>query len=44
MDMDDFSKYESMRDKGARPTDVCVMAKADGFDPITVLRLLRKVP
>ena len=41
--MDDFGKYENMRDKGARPTDVYRMAAADGFDPITVLRLLRKV-
>ena len=43
MDMDDFSKYESMRDKGALPPDVYLAAKADGLDSITVLRLLRKV-
>jgi hypothetical protein len=41
--MDDFSKYESMRDKGTSPKDVCLMAQTDGLDPITVIRLLRSV-
>jgi hypothetical protein len=41
--MDDFSKYESMRDKGTGPEEVYRTAKVDGFDPITLLRLLRKV-
>jgi hypothetical protein len=41
--MDDFSKYESMRDKGTGPEEVYRTAKRDGFDPIALLRLLRKV-
>jgi hypothetical protein len=43
MVMDNFSKYESMRDKGASPKEVYRAAKADSLDPITVLRLLRRV-
>lgn len=41
--MDDFSKYEALRDAGASPKDVYRIAKADGFDAITLLRLLKKV-
>lgn len=41
--MDNFGKYEQMRDSGAAPQDVYRTAKADGLDPITVLRLLRRV-
>ncbi len=40
---DDFSKYEAMRDQGSGPRDVYLAAKADGHDPITLLRLLRRV-
>jgi hypothetical protein len=39
--MDDFSKYEQMRDEGQLPTAVYRRAKADGLDNITLLRLLR---
>jgi hypothetical protein len=41
--MDDFRKYEQMRDEGSSPRDVYLTAKADGLDEITSLRLLRKV-
>jgi hypothetical protein len=41
--VDDFSKYERMRDKGADPKEVYLAAKRDGCDPITLLRLLRRV-
>lgn len=40
---DDFRKYEAMRDEGTDPNQVYLAAKADGLDPITLLRLLRAV-
>jgi hypothetical protein len=40
---DDFSHYESMRDAGAEPVVVYQSAKLDGFDPVTLIRLLRHV-
>jgi hypothetical protein len=40
---DDFSHYEAMRDAGAQPVLVYQSAKADGFDPVTLIRLLRHV-
>lgn len=40
---DDFSKYEGMRDRGADARNVYWAAKADGHDPITLIRLLRRV-
>jgi hypothetical protein len=41
--MDDFKKYEELRDGGAPPREVYGLAKSDGLDPITSIRLLRKV-
>jgi hypothetical protein len=41
--MDDFSKYEGLRETGASPKDVYRIAKADGVDAITVMLILRKV-
>jgi hypothetical protein len=41
--MDDFGKYERLREAGVSPKDVYLTAKADGFDAIRLLRLLRKV-
>jgi hypothetical protein len=41
--MDDFSRYERMRDAGAEPVLVYRSAQADGLDPVTRLRLLRRV-
>ncbi len=41
--MDDFSKYEAMRDNGANSRDVYLAAKADGIDKITQIRLVPKI-
>jgi hypothetical protein len=41
--MDEFSKYESLREQGASPKDVYLTAKADGCDAITLLRVLRRL-
>ena len=41
--MDDFSKYERLRDSGADPRQVHEAGKADGLDSITLIRLVRKV-
>lgn len=41
--MDDFTKYEALRDKGATPDAIDRAAQADGVDAITRLRLLRNV-
>jgi hypothetical protein len=41
--MDDFSKYEHLRAIGFTPKQVHLTAKADGFDEITSIRLLRRV-
>lgn len=41
--MDDFRKYEELRDRGASPQEVYATAKADGVDDITLIRLVRKV-
>jgi hypothetical protein len=41
--MDDFSKYEKMRDSGSSPKQVHEAGKADGLDPITLIRLVRRV-
>jgi hypothetical protein len=41
--MDDFTKYNAMKESGASPAEVYRVAKADGLDEITLLRLLRKV-
>ena len=41
--MDDFSKYEKLREGGASPRDVYLAGKADGLDEITLLRLVRSV-
>jgi hypothetical protein len=41
--MDDFTKYERMRDLGATPPVVYQQALANGVDRITVVRLLRSV-
>jgi hypothetical protein len=41
--MDDFSKYIAMRERGDSPRAVYAAAKADGFDEITLIRLIRRV-
>ena len=41
--MDDFSKYEKMRDSGSNPGQVHEAGKTDGLDSITLIRLVRKV-
>ena len=41
--MDDFTKYEALRGKGAKPRELYCVARADGLDLITSIRLLRKV-
>ena len=41
--MDDFQRYEKMRDKGASPKEVYLAAKNDGLDWPALIRLLRKV-
>jgi hypothetical protein len=41
--MDDFSRYERMKDAGSSPRQVHEAGKADGLDPITLIRLVRKV-
>lgn len=41
--MDDFSKYEKLREGGASPRDVYLAGKADGLDEITLLRVVRSV-
>ena len=40
---DDFCHYEAMRDAGAEPVLVYRSAKASGLDPVTLIRLLRRV-
>jgi len=41
--LDDFSKYEAMRDSGRRPEEVYQEAIRDGIDQITRIRLIRAV-
>ena len=41
--MDDFRKYELLRNEGAPPSQIYLVAKSDGIDAITLIRLLRKV-
>jgi hypothetical protein len=41
--MDDFTKYEKLRDAGANSKQAYLSAKADGCDQITLIRLVRKV-
>lgn len=41
--MDDFAKYENLRNSGAPATEVYQAAKADGLDQIARIRLLRTV-
>lgn len=41
--MNDFRKYEQMRDDGLSATVVYTTAKADGADPIACIRILRNV-
>jgi hypothetical protein len=41
--VDDFQKYEKLRDKGASPKEVYLAAKHDGLDWPALIRLLRKV-
>jgi hypothetical protein len=41
--MEDFRKYEQMKGEGASPRDVCSVARGDGVDEITLIRLLRKI-
>ena len=41
--MDDFTKYENLRNRGAKAREVYEIARADGLDLIALIRLLRKV-
>ncbi len=41
--MDDFTKYERLRDADIGPRDACLSAKFDGLDNIAQIRMLRKV-
>ena len=41
--MDEFRKYEQMRDDGAGPGDVYLAAKHDGVAAVALIRLLRSV-
>ena len=41
--MDDFTKYEALRERGSKPREVYDAARGDGLDLITSIRLLRKV-
>jgi len=41
--MDNFAKYEEMRDNGASPADVYASAESAGLDNISCIRLIRKV-
>jgi len=41
--MDDFNKYHQMHSAGSSPGEVYRIAKADGADEITCIRLLRQV-
>ena len=41
--MDDFTKYETLREKGSNPREVYELARADGLDVISSIRLLRRV-
>jgi hypothetical protein len=41
--MDDFTKYENLRNRGAQAREVYEIARADGLGLITLIRLLRKV-
>ncbi len=41
--MDDFAKYEELHNRGVDPREVYRVARADGLDRITSIRLLRKV-
>lgn len=40
---DDFSKYVGMKDSGNSPSSVVTVARRDGMDDITLLRMLRSV-
>ncbi|HEV3022111.1 MAG TPA: hypothetical protein VGX76_06575 [Pirellulales bacterium] len=41
--MDEFDGYRQSRDRGLTPTELYARAKADGLDPIALIRMLRKV-
>lgn len=41
--MDDFSKYQALKDDGKSVSEVCTIAKTSGLDQITVIRMLRQV-
>ena len=41
--MNEYSKYEKMRDAGASPKEVYLAAKNDITDPIEQIRILRRV-
>lgn len=41
--MNEYSKYEKMRDEGASPKEVYLAAKADNYNPIELIKLLRRV-
>lgn len=40
---DNFSKYETMRDRGAGPEDVYRAAAQNGTDSVTLIRVIRAV-
>jgi hypothetical protein len=41
--MDDFSRYQVMRDSGATPREVYLAAKQHRMDEITSIRMLRAI-
>jgi hypothetical protein len=41
--MNDFSKYEQLHAQGANAQQVYLRGKADGLDPITLIRMVRRV-
>jgi hypothetical protein len=43
MTMDDFTKYQAMSARGDSPRKIYQTAEADGLDPITRIRLVRKI-
>ncbi|HVC96542.1 MAG TPA: hypothetical protein VND64_22850 [Pirellulales bacterium] len=41
--MNEFDQYQQRHDRGATPTDLYNRARADGLDPIAMIRMLRTV-
>lgn len=41
--MNEFSKYDKMREDGLSPQEVYLTAKSDGLNPIALIAMLRSV-